>query len=81
MTWSMGRTRWRSTWTRSSRGSAWSSSTTCWRLVGTMQATVQLVRQLGGEIAGLGFAIELDFLKGREKFQGYDVLSLLHYDE
>src|ERR1700759_4254004 len=48
---------------------------------GTMQATVQLVRQLGGEIAGLGFAIELDFLNGREKFQGYDVLSLLHYDE
>src|SRR6201982_1874179 len=34
---------------------------------GTMQATVQLVRQLGGEIAGLGFAIELDFLKGRGK--------------
>ena len=48
---------------------------------GTMQATVQLVRQLGGEIVGLGFAIELDFLKGREKFQEYDVLSLLHYDE
>ena len=48
---------------------------------GTMQATVELVRQLGGEIAGLGFAIELDFLKGREKFQQYDVLSLLHYDE
>jgi adenine phosphoribosyltransferase len=48
---------------------------------GTMEATVQLVRQLGGEIAGLGFAIELDFLKGRAKFQGYDVLSLLHYDE
>ena len=48
---------------------------------GTMEATVQLVRQLGGEIAGLGFAIELDFLKGRSKFQEYDVLSLLHYDE
>ena len=48
---------------------------------GTLQATVQLVRQLGGEIAGLGFAIELDFLTGRDKFQGYDVLSLLHYDE
>ncbi len=48
---------------------------------GTMQATVQLVRQLGGEIAGLGFAIELDFLKGRAKFGEYDVLSLLHYDE
>ena len=48
---------------------------------GTMQATVKLVRQLGGEIAGIGFAIELDFLKGRAKFEGYDVLSLLHYDE
>jgi adenine phosphoribosyltransferase len=48
---------------------------------GTMQATVKLVRQLGGEIAGIGFAIELDFLKGRAKFEGYDVLSLLHYDD
>ncbi|MDE1176481.1 MAG: adenine phosphoribosyltransferase [Edaphobacter sp.] len=48
---------------------------------GTMQATVQLVRQMGGEIAGIGFAIELDFLKGRQKFPEYDVLSLLHYDE
>jgi adenine phosphoribosyltransferase len=48
---------------------------------GTMEATVKLVRQLGGEIAGLAFAIELDFLKGREKFQEYDVFSLLHYDE
>src|SRR5277367_425730 len=48
---------------------------------GTMQATVQLVRQLGGDIAGLAFAIELDFLKGRAKFPEYDVFSLLHYDE
>jgi adenine phosphoribosyltransferase len=48
---------------------------------GTMQATVKLVRQLGGEIAGIAFAIELDFLKGRAKFQEYDVFSLLHYDE
>src|SRR6202046_44793 len=48
---------------------------------GTMQATVQLVRQLGGDFAGLAFGIEIDFLKGREKFPGYDVLSLLHYDE
>ena len=48
---------------------------------GTMEATVQLVRQLGGEVVGLGFAIELDFLNGRAKFGEYDVLSLLHYDE
>ena len=48
---------------------------------GTMQATVELVKQLGGEIAGLAFAVELDFLKGRERFPEYDVFSLLHYDE
>jgi len=48
---------------------------------GTMEATIKLVQQLGGEIAGLGFAIELDFLKGRDRFQEYDVFSLLHYDE
>lgn len=48
---------------------------------GTMEATIKLVQQLGGEIAGLGFVIELDFLKGRERFKDYDVFSLLHYDE
>jgi adenine phosphoribosyltransferase len=48
---------------------------------GTMEATIKLVHQLGGEIAGLGFAIELDFLKGRERFRDYDVFSLLHYNE
>ncbi|GAA3760993.1 adenine phosphoribosyltransferase [Terriglobus aquaticus] len=48
---------------------------------GTMQATVQLVRQLGGEIAGVAFAVELDFLKGRDKFPDVDVYSLLHYNE
>jgi len=48
---------------------------------GTMEATIKLVQQLGGEIAGLAFAVELDFLKGREKFAHYDVFSLLHYDE
>ena len=48
---------------------------------GTMEATIKLVQQLGGEIAGLGFAIELDFLKGRDRFKEYDVFSLLHYNE
>jgi adenine phosphoribosyltransferase len=43
--------------------------------------TIKLVRQLGGRIAGLGFAVELDFLKGRERFAEFDVFSLLHYDE
>ncbi len=48
---------------------------------GTMEATAKLVRQVGGTIVGLGFAVELDFLKGRERFKEYDVFSLLHYQE
>jgi adenine phosphoribosyltransferase len=48
---------------------------------GTMEATIQLVRRLGGEIVSLAFAIELDFLKGREKFPQYEVFSLMHYNE
>jgi adenine phosphoribosyltransferase len=48
---------------------------------GTMEATVKLVNELGGKIAGLAFAVELDFLKGRTRFPGYDVFSLLHYNE
>ncbi len=47
---------------------------------GTAAAAVQLVEQLGGEVAGLLFVIELDFLKGREKLAGHSVISLLHYD-
>ena len=48
---------------------------------GTMEATVKLAKNLGGEIVGLAFAVELDFLKGRNRFKEYDVFSLLHYDE
>jgi adenine phosphoribosyltransferase len=42
---------------------------------------LRLVRQLGARIVGLAFAIELDFLNGRERFKEYDVFSLLHYTE
>jgi adenine phosphoribosyltransferase len=47
---------------------------------GTAAAVAKLVEKLGGQVAGLGFVVELDFLKGREKLAGYDVFSLLHYD-
>jgi len=47
---------------------------------GTAAATAQLAQSLGAKIAGLGFVVELDFLKGREKLAQYDVFSLLHYD-
>ncbi|PYX83640.1 MAG: adenine phosphoribosyltransferase [Acidobacteria bacterium] len=46
---------------------------------GTAAATVELAKSLGADIAGLGFVVELDFLKGREKLKGCDVFSLLHY--
>jgi adenine phosphoribosyltransferase len=48
---------------------------------GTAEATAKLASSLGAEIAGLGFVVELDFLEGREKLQGYEVTSLLHYDK
>jgi adenine phosphoribosyltransferase len=47
---------------------------------GTARATVDLIESVGGVIAGLFFVVELDFLGGRKKFDGYDVRSLVHYD-
>lgn len=47
---------------------------------GTISATTELVKKLGGEIVGFAFIVELDDLKGREKLKGYDVLSLVHYE-
>jgi adenine phosphoribosyltransferase len=38
-----------------------------------------MAKSLGAEICGLGFVVELDGLKGRDKLKGYDVFSLLHY--
>lgn len=46
---------------------------------GTAAAVAKLVEKLGGTVSGLGFVIELDFLAGRRKLDGYDVHSLIHY--
>ena len=48
---------------------------------GTARAKIDLVEQLGGEVVGLAFVIELAFLHGREKLAGYDVFSLVTYVE
>ena len=48
---------------------------------GTAKAVVDLVESLGGDIVGLSFLVELTFLNGRAKFDGYDVRSLLSYDD
>lgn len=47
---------------------------------GTAKAAVKLIESIGGKVAGLGFLIELSFLRGREKLKGYDVFSLIDYD-
>ncbi len=46
---------------------------------GTAEATVNLVRQLGGTIVGLDFLVELKSLNGREKLVGYEVHSTITY--
>jgi len=48
---------------------------------GTAAATVELVRQLGGQVIGAAFAVELTFLNGRKKLPGLDVFSLIQYDK
>jgi adenine phosphoribosyltransferase len=46
---------------------------------GTARAVVDLVESLGGKITGLVFVVELEFLPGRKKLEGYDVRSLIKY--
>ena len=48
---------------------------------GTANACAQLAKSLGADIVGVGFVVELDFLSGRDKFNGTEVFSLLHYDK
>jgi adenine phosphoribosyltransferase len=46
---------------------------------GTIEATIKLVEELGGVVAGIAFLIELSYLDGREKLNGYDLLTLMQY--
>jgi adenine phosphoribosyltransferase len=47
---------------------------------GTARAVISLVEKLGGTVAGLAFVVELNFLNGRKRLEGYKVSSVLHYD-
>lgn len=47
---------------------------------GTISAAADLVRRLKGEIVGFSFFVELAFLRGRERLEGYRVHSLVRYD-
>lgn len=46
---------------------------------GTISTTMNLVRQLGGDIVGAAFLIELSYLNGRDKLEGVQVSSLVQY--
>jgi len=47
---------------------------------GTAKAKVELVEQMGGEVVGLCFLIELEFLNPRKILKGYDIFSLIKYE-
>lgn len=46
---------------------------------GTIGATIELVEKLGGVVVGCAFLIELSYLDGREKLNGYETRSLITY--
>ena len=46
---------------------------------GSARAAANLVEQLGGKVEGIAFLIELEFLHGRSKLEGYDVFSLITF--
>jgi adenine phosphoribosyltransferase len=46
---------------------------------GSAKATIELVERLGGQVAGVAFLIDLTFLKGVEKLEGYQVFSLIKF--
>ena len=46
---------------------------------GTVEATAKMIEELGGEVVGCAFLIELEGLGGREKLDKYDVLTLMKY--
>ena len=47
---------------------------------GTIKANAELVEKLGGRIVGMGFLIELEYLRGREHLEdNYDIFSIINY--
>jgi adenine phosphoribosyltransferase len=47
---------------------------------GTARTLCRLVEELGGVVVGCGFLIELAFLPGRERLEGYEVHALIAYE-
>lgn len=47
---------------------------------GTAKAACELIEKAGGEVVQLSFIVELSFLRGRDHFKEYDIVSLVNYD-
>ena len=47
---------------------------------GTVEAIVKMVERMGAVVAGVGFVIELDDIKGRDKFKDIDICVLTHFE-
>lgn len=47
---------------------------------GTIEASVKMIEELGGEVVKIVFLMELAGLKGRDKLKGYDVDSVIIYE-
>jgi adenine phosphoribosyltransferase len=48
---------------------------------GTARALAELVAELGGSVVGFAFLVELGFLEGRRRLEGFDVCALVGYDD
>ena len=46
---------------------------------GTVKGTIELIERLKGEVVGLAFLVELEFLKGRDRLDGRRVTSVIQY--
>jgi adenine phosphoribosyltransferase len=47
---------------------------------GTVEATIELIRRLGGEVVGCAFLIELSSLEGRKKLKDVEIFTLMSYE-
>ncbi|WP_088103394.1 adenine phosphoribosyltransferase [Halalkalibacter urbisdiaboli] len=47
---------------------------------GTIEATIKMVEELGGEVVGIAFMIELGYLDGRDRLKDYHIFSLMTYN-
>ncbi len=48
---------------------------------GTIEVCIRMTECAGAAVVGCAFVIELDALKARQRLEGYEIYSLIHYDD